>query len=261
MKRSMAANTQKLIKDWIEYLKNFGIAAKKSDPETGKLHYYRPVTSKEIIRFLEITTYFTPEQINNAIQTVLAKKVQGGENPKLQNNPTPEKPGTDVSTWMHSGMRPSDPKNRLQGEPAEQPEPTPGQNDRQANNKFNYGKDDVSDIDYREVPNRKPEALPGPTTKEPVKQKVKPRFKLRPKRITEDITDNTGYQLGEKDVEEIFNILASDEAKQNEPANTAQTPEKPKPDPRAELNILKKTIRDVMTDEQRKSLWRALNEV
>ena len=262
----MAADTQKLIKDWIQYLKNSQIVALKSDPNTGKLNYKRPVTSEDVTKFLEAKTRYTPEQISNAIHMVMAKNAQGAAPKQLSNEPaqadpeSPEgdgkKPGTDVSTWMHHGMRPGDPKNRLQGEPSEQPKQVGGT----PNNKLNYDPNSVSDIDYRDVPKKDPEALPAPS------EKRKPRFKLRTKGINEDFEENQGYTLDENDVEQVFNILAGGEADTAPAADTQggraapEAGEANQPDPEA-LNKIKRTIRDTMTDSQRKALWRALNEV
>ncbi len=252
----MAANTKQLVKDWIQYLKSTQIVALKSD-SSGKLQYNRPVTSEDVSTFLEAKTDYTPDQIGNAIHMVLAKNAQGGGTEKLPNNPSPEepaKPGSDLSTWMHYGMRPGDPKNRLQGEPAEPQKQVAGQ----SNNKLNYDPNSVSDIDYRDVPNKDPEALPAPSPEEEPKRR--PRFKLRTKGLKEDFEDNQGYELDENDVEQIFNMLASGAPAQDSRAAQAPQPDTPKTDPEA-LNKLKRTIRDTMNDQQRKALWRALSEI
>lgn len=260
----MAANAQRLVKDWIQYLKNTQVVGLQSDPDTGKLQYKRKVTSDDVSQFLELKTDYTPEQISNAIHIVLAKNAQGGKPQKIGNNPTPPEPetppqpGTDVSTWMHYGMRPVGATNRLQGEPAEQPKQIGGK----PNNKLNYDPNSVSDIDYRDVPNKNPEALPAPTT-----PKRKPRFKLRTKGVNEDFEQPEGLEVDENDVEQIFNILVNgDNDKPATPATQAgraapAAGSATKPDATVQLNKIKRAIRDTMTDAQRKSLWRALNEI
>jgi hypothetical protein len=89
----------------------------------------------------------------------------------------------------------------------------------------------------------------------------KPRFKLRTKGIKEAFKDNRGYELDEEDVEQIFDILLNNKSsdKAEEPATGPAEPAKA--DNTEVLNKLKRTIRDTMTDEQRKALWRALNEI
>jgi hypothetical protein len=251
MMTAMAANNQKLVKDWIQYLKNLQIVALKSDPSTGKLSYNRPVTTNDVSHFLELKTDFSPEQISNAIHTVLSKNAQGQK--RISNEPTPEKPGSDISTWMHNGMRPGHPVNQLPNEP----EQTRNQDQGQQSNKLNYDPNSVSDIEYRDIPDKRdPQALPPPKQNEP---KRKPRFKFRAKGINEDFEDNKGYELDEKDVEQIFSILLSNAT--SVPARPAARQTAPKKDSGAELNKLKQLIRDTMSDTQRKSLWRALNEI
>lgn len=257
MKTSMAANTKALIKDWIQYLKNLQIVGLKDNPETGKLIYKKPVSVDDLQKFLRIKTDFSPEQISNAIDMMLAKKTQGGNPKAIQNNPSPQEPeqprkspepGKDLSTWMHYGMRPTDPKNRLATEPGKLP--------AASGNKTDQNTDDVSDIDYRDIPpepENKQRALPAPTPA-PEAQPRKPRFKYRNKGVTEDFKNESPVEVDENDVEEVFNLLIKSQNQQPE-----ETPEEPRANTE-KLNQIKRMIRDRMSDKQRKMLWGALNE-
>lgn len=227
MKTAMAANAQQLIKDWIQYLKNLQIVSLKSDPTTGKLQYKRQPTSDDISRFLEVKTDFQPDQISNAIHTVLAKKAQSG---------TPQAP-----------VQPPEPAQPAATEPAA-PSPEPEDFDH-------------NDQNPNGVQDNEPAEPAEPEEQEP---KRKPHFKYRSRNVNEDFQDSTALQVNEKDVEEIFNLLIKGPATQAgraaPAAGEAPNPEEaPKPDTDA-LNKIKRTIRDTMTDSQRKSLWRALNE-
>lgn len=245
----MAANAKQLVKDWIQYLKNHQIVGLQANPESGKLTYKRPVSVDDLHKFLEVKSDFSPDQITNAIHMVLAKKAQGGKPKAIQNNPTPQEPekpaqpGNDLSTWMHYGMKPVAPKNRLASEPGKLPAPQ--------GNKTDYNNDDISDIDYRDIPpeqENKPKALAAPEPKR------KPKFRYRNKGLTEDFEDDPGAELDENDVEEVFNILVGgqDQEKEESPKTARETA--------IELNRMKRVIRDKMSDDQRQMLWRALNE-
>lgn len=256
----MAADTKALTKDWIQYLKNNKIVELKSDPETGKLQYNRPVTSDDVFNFLDVKTNYSPEDISNALHMVLTRKAVGKQSPKLQ-QPGPKEPGRDLSTWMYYGMRPGEhPTKRLDTEPSDTP-----RLQGQEKGKLRYDPDSVSDIDFKEIPPEDPRRLSAPTPNEPER---KPKFKLR--KVKEDITDEAGYELDEKDVEMIFNMLASGAAsKADQEKKSASKPKKDKEETSPEeqqakkeedLRKLKRIIRDVMTDSQRKSLWRMLKD-
>lgn len=225
MKTAMAANAQQLIKDWIQYLKNLQIVSLKSDPTTGKLQYKRQPTSDDISRFLEVKTDFEPDQISNAIHTVLAKKAQSGT---PQAPAEPQAPPAEPAAPVEPTAPPTEPEDF-------------DQNDQNPNG----------------VQDNEPAEPEEPAAR-------KPRFKYRPRTVNEDFQDSTALQVNEKDVEEIFNLLIKGPAVQAgraaPAAGEAPNPEEaPKPDTDA-LNKIKRTIRDTMTDSQRKSLWRALNE-
>ncbi len=140
-------------------------------------------------------------------------------------------------------------------------------------NKLKYDSDTVSDVDFREVPNEPtaPKGLPAPTPEEDPKKK--PRFRGLKTKLKEDIRDKSGDELSEKEVEAIFKQLAtgaidasnkekqaaSDAEKEKQAAATPSSAEM-QAKREEDLRKMKRLIRDVMTDSQRKSLWRMLNE-
>ena len=71
IKHTSAANLpiKKLEKNWIQYLKSSQIVQLKSDPETGKLAYKRPVKLDDVTRFLSSEGY-EDEQIETALSFV-----------------------------------------------------------------------------------------------------------------------------------------------------------------------------------------------
>ena len=95
MKRQMAANP-KLLKNWIQYLKDSRIVAMQSDPKTGKLKYKRPVRAEDIHRFLDSTGEFNDEEILAAINAVASKK-SPEEPPEAPQAPQPTNRGKVLS--------------------------------------------------------------------------------------------------------------------------------------------------------------------
>lgn len=226
----MPADTRELTKDWIRWLKNSQIVDLKSDPNTGKLNYRREVSADDLASFLDARTDFTQEQINNAIKMVLARKNIANQPSKLQ-KPEPKQPGKDLSTWSYYGMSPGDPVNKQQKDSTGQ---------RKIGNNANkpkgvkYDPKSVSDVNYRD--------LPG-------------------KNMKEDIRDLPEPSINENDVETIFRILLSPAlaGSQNQPENNV-SPEEALAKKQEDMRKIKELIRDVMTDSQRKSLWRILSD-
>lgn len=257
----MAANP-KLTKDWIQYLKNNQIVDTKSDPNTGKLSYRRAVTANDLHEFLELKTDYSPEEISNAIHMVLSKKAIGQQNPKIQNNPSAGNQNNtsssrDLSTWHHTEMRPGAfPPRKMPSNTKslsyDQPPPRP-EGPRQLGHDKNLG---ATDIEYRDIPDE---------------EQPKKKWWQR-KGVKEDITDDQGYELDEKDVESVFTILSG--SSQNGQAASqgtggsansvqqgqAAAPQKAPRDAVRDLNKIKRLIRDKMSDGQRKAFWRALND-
>jgi hypothetical protein len=141
----MATNAKALTKGWIEFLKNNQIAELKSDPETGKLKYRKPVTAADLSRYLENSTDFGEDAISKAIHMVLAKKAIGKQPPKIQHTPPEQEPNKQI------------------GGPQNQPKQL-GSNVPTAPKK-KYNNTDATDVDYRDV-NEAIEDNPGSTLDE-----------------------------------------------------------------------------------------------
>lgn len=107
-----------------------------------------------------------------------------------------------------------------------------------------YDNSDATDVEPRYGP--RPALPPGP----------RPGL---PRPVREDITDDSGVELSEPEVEHIFDTLTSAAAAASDAAAEPKAPP-PAADPKVEINQLKRVIRDKMTDAQRRSLWHALND-
>ena len=140
-----------------------------------------------------------------------------------------------------------------------------------------YSNDNAQDV---EVKNKDPKQIgkaqsalsppakgPSPDPKSPPSRK--PRFKYRHKKghLKEAIRDWQGEELSEKEIQQVFKILAEPETNktkvqgtQDQVPNTVNTGV---PDVNMEEQVrkLKRVIRDTMTAEQRQALYRALTDV
>lgn len=247
------ATNPKLVKKWIQYLKDNRVVAQQADPSSGKLKYQRDVTVDDLTAFLELRTDYSEEQINNAISMVLAKKTIGNRDPALTNNPTKPTPGTNVSTWMHHGMTPGEPPERGVQPSTATNAPPPAKPKQIGNNQrkpteIGHDPNSVSDVEYRDIPDE---------PNKPAKRK-NPFSRFRKGNLKEDITDDRGEVFSEKDVETVFDILSGTTPEQkdllpNVPDNTE------KPNRQAEVDKIKEVIMDSMTHSQRLALWRALS--
>lgn len=229
-----------------------------------------------------------PKEPGRDLSTWMYHGMRPGEHPtkRMGTDTAPEtpllkgkEPGRDLSTWMHYGMRPGEHPTKRMGSDVEDTPKLTGK----PNNRIGYDPNSISDIDYKEIPaqRRDPRQLPAPKDKE--NPEYKPRFRLR--KVKEDITDNPGAELDENDVELIFKILTGGGTGQaaadavNSRRNSAsgqsamstgskQSKKEPEQSSPEELQVkknedmikLKKLIRDVMTDSQRKSFWRLLKD-
>ncbi len=233
----MAADPKKLVRDWIQYLKNNKIVALQSDP-SGKLQYNRKVTENDLRSFLD------GEFDSKAIDAAIARVVGDGQLPATVS----DRPN-DASTWNNKETTPG------------QKQPPPEQQHRLGAppappREKKYNTDDAEDIDFRTGPRKE-----IGNNQEPEQPRKKPRFKYQyPKDVNEDLEDNPGRTFSEAEVEAVFQFLTkpkpAQQAKAEDPALAASQAEQKK---REELNKIKRTIRDTMTDQQRMSLWRALN--
>jgi hypothetical protein len=75
--------------------------------------------------------------------------------------------------------------------------------------------------------------------------------------VNEEIRDQQSQPVSEKQVEDIFAALTTPAP---ETPETPPTPDETAQKANEEFKKIKRIIRDVMTDSQRKSLWRLLNE-
>ncbi len=264
----MVASVKSLTKEWIQYLKSNKIVSLQSDPKSGLLKYQREVTSDDLIEFLLVKTDYSEEEIESTIRAVKGGAGAAAGRELAAPDQSSER---GVSDWMQNGTSPIDGDPREFDNYDEQPaltnEPrkighSPG--------KLKHDPDSVSDVDFREVPNKpeSPRSLPSPKPKED--EKRKPRFRnLKPK-LKEDIRDDAGEKISERDVEAIFTKLAKGAAdKETQDAEAANKEKKAtnttsgaemQAKKEDDLRKMKRLIRDIMTDSQRKSLWRMLNE-
>ncbi|HEY6436681.1 MAG TPA: hypothetical protein VIY47_08825 [Ignavibacteriaceae bacterium] len=232
----MPLSSRKLVKDWIQYLKNNQIINLKSDYASGKLSYKRNPTTSDLLKFLDVHTDIDQKIVKKAIQTVLS---QG-------------KPGANVpSTWMHDEMTPGDAEQET---PQSQPQtrlPSPDQPKK-------YSNDDAEDVEFRDAgaPKNEPPALSGP--------KRKPRFKYRNKPVTEAFYDRPGDELSEDQIRAIFKILsaAANATPEKETPKTepGQSPEEKEAKASENMNKLRDLIRNKMSPEHRAGLWSLLND-
>lgn len=254
----MAINLTSLTREWIQFLKNNQIASTNSDPKTGKLKYNRKPNVQELMRFLDLKTDFDEDDVRKAIKTVLSNKGAGGsagepkslggpEQPKQPETPALGGPKSDkVSTWQHNEITPGE------RQPYAAPVEPPAKPKK-------YSNDDAEDVEFRDTPAR-PDEPPALT------HKRKPRFKYRgpgkdPERLSEDFYDRQGAELDEADIKEIFRILLSPKAAPEEPAGEQEPSAEEQMAKKQEyMRKLKQMIREVMTPQQRKALWRALGE-
>lgn len=222
----MAIDTRTLTKLWIQFLKNTQVVSTTSG-KGGKLDYKRPVSVADLTRFLEVKTDFDRADIMAALQQVLAK------------TPTAPSQAPDRRIQRDQTSLPSPSNANTPKLPSGQPklgapvQRKPGK----------YDNKDASDIDYREV--------------------------------SEAIRDQPGPELSEPNIEAIFDILVSGAKSQKKqrgaksqatdnndnadtPAGQSALPAPAVDTSDEEIRKLKSVIRDTMTPQQRKSLWRAL---
>lgn len=122
IKHTSAANLpiKKLEKDWIEYLKSSQIVQLKSDPETGKLAYKRPVKLDDVKHFLSSEGY-EDEQIETALSFVnLTGKPAPTSAPVPVSGPATTAPATTPAPTSASV-----PKRRGGRQPGAAPSQTP----------------------------------------------------------------------------------------------------------------------------------------
>lgn len=223
--KAMTEMASNLTKDWIQYLKNSQIVGMQSDPKSGKLNYKRKVTADDVTNFLRVKTDYDDKAIANAIQQVVGSRQATASNlPAVQQSPQSPQ-SRAVATQQAPEMTPG------QRQPYKPPLAPPERVKK-------YSNVDATDAEFREPGSRK--AVAGNT-----------------KRLKEEFTDQPGNELSEEEVESIFGILSRPVA---EPEKQAAKQVDPQEKRLEELNKLKKFIRDTLNDQQRMSLWRALQD-
>lgn len=261
---------QRLIKTWIQYLKNNQIVSLKSDPNSSQLKYRRPVTSEDVLKFLNSTSNFDEKTINSAIQAVLNTKSKNNTSSSKEYSATQDNT-PKLDNISDIGSKSVDPDQKSLN-----------------HNKslISHDPNSISDINYREVPRDRlePLSLQHKNVKDKDAREPRPHFKLKTpattdkkarvsyKGIKEGFVDNRGNELNEKDIEDIFNTLLSQQSINNHsseqsPPDRKQninkqqlSPEEQQLKKEENLRKIKKVIRDTMTPAQRMSFWRALND-
>ena len=187
----MPLDQNTLVKDWIEHLKFSGIAARQSDPKTGKLNYYRQVSYDDLSKFLQRKfrdTGITDQDIDNAIKTSLTKNRSRpsalpapGPGTNVANAPgQPPAAGQQTQIPGPAGQAP-------QGGPQGTPQGGQPTGPKPLSPEYQKGKEGAEDVEARE---------PGQA---PAK---KSRWKF-----SEAIRDVPGPEISEQVVEEVFNLL------------------------------------------------------
>lgn len=292
---------QQITKGWIQYLKNNQIAALQSNPKTGRLNYIREPTVTDLVSYLskdfdEDEILDAVQQAKSASQSTKDNPATsiGGELatqgsrdpstwhnsevtpgqpwPELGNNPTPQlgnrtkKYNTDdaedakysqrgvvphtgkrtPSTWHNSEVTPADPYDQIGNDHTAQPK------------KKKYNTDDADDA---EIKDKNSKSLSGP------KRKPKFKYRYKPGQLKEAIRDWQGDPLSEKEIQTIFKILSQPNSKKvpstnvNNPSTPVASTGNAPADLEDQIRKIKAVIRDTMSDQQRKSLYRALTDV
>ena len=259
----MALNLTELTRGWIKYLKNNRIVKGNSDPKTGRLIYIKQPNVQNLIKYLRITDEFDDDTIRGTIKKALSSKVgseEPGAEPEAQKELPGKEPGSGVSTWHQTEITPGEKQDRI-------PQSTKPTQPQQAQAKKRYNTDDAEDVQVK-TPGRVPPRLGGPPAgrqapeeQPPQTPPRKPRFKYR-HRVQEAFYDRQGAELSEDDIEAVFKALLSPQAAEPEPeqGEPEQDPNEIKARNQERMRELKRMIREVMTPQQRRALWRALSE-
>ena len=286
------ATNENLTKGWITFLKAAQIAAPQSNPD-GTLNYKRTPTVEDFTRFLKSETHFTDEQIESAIGKVVGAPTTQPATPTPPTPPglppPPAPPGAPTPPTPPGSPKPSAPTPPGAPTPPTSPgKPKPGaptppgkpgsalpgasSTRSSASNKIPHDPSSITDIAYRDIPNEPQNNRNLSPTQSRQKsgqqsgtnsqnQTRISRWKF-PK-LKEAIVDPT-TGLDERSVEEIIAALGGTSEKSKGQAalddlKQATTPSpKTKEEKKYEVDKIKDTIKNKMTDSQRKSLWRLL---
>lgn len=272
----MAIDKNILTKEWINFLRNNRIVSTQQDP-SGKLAYRKQITPDVVLRFCELKTDFDKETINNAIQTVITKKT--GISPAGDQEKEQEQSASSTFSRMGTQL-------------GAQSAPTTNEASRPGRAAFSQmGKQLGATPDTPNGPHGATKVSPAKAasgafsqmgkqlgvtpnaSKGTQKTTTKPApaaFSQMGKQLADTgATGSKEVAFNEKDIEMLFDILAGKDLS-SQPArepSQQQTPQQTRSsgaphaaDKQTNIKRLKRLIRDEMSPEQRKSLWRELND-
>jgi len=270
---TIMAAKDNLIKDWIQYLKNNQIVNLESDPTTGKLSYKRPVTTKDLRAFLNGTGNFDDAAVDkaiNSLNTTAAPSAPAA--PAAPAAPkTPEERRKEelakATKIARDKMVPKPPPRAVNPPPS-----PPRQGSAQAADLKAARAAQSAKAAKSHTGGKVAGAGPSQTRNAINKRNRRSRLAGRPETnesiyamlyvgsvLEEDIADNNIKKISEPEVETVFDMLSSPSAPSPSEEDGVETPEKQLADKEDAIRKLKRLIRDKMSDQQRISLWRALN--
>lgn len=280
--RKTMTGLDKILREWIRYLKNNQIVHLESDPKTNKLRYKRPVRVEDLFYFIEKSSDFADEQIASAIQSVIGRKGPTSTSDNQQRLPGPRQPAGKQTSPEKSQQRLPGPRRsgekgqlsttRVNGGSNSNPGTRSLHQQNPAwlpntNNQQKQSSNDVTDIEYKDVTADRKKL--HTKLKTPGTPGTKPRYSY--KGLREDIRDLQGVELSEDDVEKIFSLLIKsqsaasfdDTTNSSSHNNSSQGQDEDHADEVSndeEIQKIKSIIDKTMTPEYRKMLWELLNK-
>ena len=273
----MALDSKELTRGWIQYLKNNRVVRGASDPQTGKLTYIRNPTVADLEKYIRTTGEFDEvDNVREVIQYVASRTrppepIQKASTPAVAGStPTAEPPETPAI----AGPTPTEPTT-----PATPAEPTTPGTPSEPRTRTRTPKEKPGANVFGQMVNRISEpgrsSSGGETRPSPhgTYHTANPNNPNRPgpgrrrKTVREDVTETDRDELSEEAIELTFRYLlaARNDAAERTRSGGEAPPERESPEATRERNQqhmreLKQMIRNVMTPQQRKALWRALSE-
>lgn len=245
-------NYNDLLEDWIIYLKNKGIV-KRQSADSGALSYVRRPTKADIVPFL-IDSGFSRDDIQSAIQSVIQK--------------TPSLPAEPAQLPPDEVDQPTSPSNDNDTKETIDPG-TIIQFPGIADTNFQWGGQQwrlinkksgkASKIANREVGLVLTKLAKGedPSAKELLDARKKLGLLASAVNLKNNITEAfVDMPFSETQISAIFTALTNKAVDNKDDAHSKETSEEQKI---AEINAIKRSIRDTFTDKQRKALWRILS--
>jgi hypothetical protein len=254
--RMITGMATKITRDWIQYLKNNQIVSLKSAP-SGKLSYKRPVTSSDVVHFLQSKTSLSDTAINNAIDSALKGRTSSGNTSpdqvratkqaaagkvardQMDANPAPAKPATAQPTQPQTPDQIRRNKQTIAATNAQQQMKT---------NPVPQTQPPTPTLPANVQPARTGGKKPGEVSQTPNAIRKRQARANRKAALNEDFSDDAGEELSEQDVEKIFALITSGGA-------TTGTKSNPKED----VDKIKSFIAGGMSSKHRKQLWDMLN--